>query len=142
MPEHTKPILAFDYGERKIGVAVGQAITETARPLEPLKAKGGQPQWQQVAELLAEWQPAVVIVGSPLNMDDSEQLLTKRAKKFGNRLHGRFGVKVEWMDERLTSVAAREELFELYGYKGLKKHSVDSLAACYILESWFNAHSS
>ncbi|NNJ73220.1 MAG: Holliday junction resolvase RuvX [Enterobacterales bacterium] len=142
MPEHTKPILAFDYGERKIGVAVGQAITESARPLDPLKAKGGQPQWQQVEELLAEWQPAVVIVGSPLNMDDSEQLLTKRAKKFGNRLHGRFGVQVEWMDERLTSVAAREELFELYGYKGLKKHSVDSLAACYILESWFNAHPS
>ncbi|MBT8449649.1 MAG: Holliday junction resolvase RuvX, partial [Gammaproteobacteria bacterium] len=102
MPEHTKPILAFDYGERKIGVAVGQAITESARPLDPLKAKGGQPQWQQVEELLAEWQPAVVIVGSPLNMDDSEQLLTKRAKKFGNRLHGRFGVQVEWMDERLT----------------------------------------
>ena len=133
-----KPVLAFDYGERTIGVAVGQTITKTARPLPPLKAKSGRPQWQDVQDLLDEWQPELVVVGSPLNMDSSEQLLTSRARKFANRLHGRFGVKVEAMDERLTSASAREELFELYGYKGLQKHSVDSLAACHILESWFN----
>ena len=133
-----KPILAFDYGERKMGVAVGQSVTQTARPLAPLKAKGGQPQWQDVQALLDEWQPDLVVVGSPLNMDDTEQHLTRRAHKFGQRLHGRFGVQVAYMDERLTSVSAREELFEQHGYQGLKKHSIDSLAACHILESWFN----
>ena len=142
MTELNGPILAFDYGERTIGVAVGQTVTATARPLPPLKAKGGQPQWQEVAALLDEWQPKLVVVGSPLNMDATEQHLTERARKFGNRLHGRFGVQVTWMDERLTSVAARDELFEQYGFKGLQKHSVDSLAACHILESWFNEHSS
>lgn len=130
-------ILAFDYGERKMGVAVGQSVTATANPLEPLKAKSGQPSWEIVAILLDEWQPDYVVVGCPLNMDDSEQLLTKRAAKFANRLHGRFGIRVELMDERLTSVAAREELFEQFGYRGLKKHSIDSIAACLILESWF-----
>ena len=134
----SKPILAFDYGERKIGVAVGQSVTQTARPLAPLKAKSGQPQWQEIQALLDEWQPEFVVVGSPLNMDDSEQHLTRRAQKFGQRLHGRFGIQVEMMDERLSSVSAREELFEQQGFKGLQKHSVDSLAACHILESWFN----
>ena len=81
MSENNKPILAFDYGERTIGVAVGQAITQSARPLTPLKAKAGQPQWHLVEQLLNEWQPSLVIVGSPLNMDDSEQPLTDRARR-------------------------------------------------------------
>jgi len=130
-------ILAFDYGEKRIGVAVGQAITGTANPIDALAAKSGEPDWTLVQKLLDEWRPSFVVVGSPLNMDGTEQLLTKRAQKFANRLHGRFGLDVRMIDERLSSVAAREELFEQQGYRGLQKHSIDSLAACHILETWF-----
>ena len=130
-------ILAFDYGEKRIGVAVGQSVTATANPLEPLAAKNGEPDWQKVKLLLDEWQPGLVVVGCPLNMDDTEQRLTERARKFANRIHGRFGVQISLVDERLSSVAAREELFEQGGYRGLQKQSIDSLAACHILETWF-----
>lgn len=130
-------VIAFDYGEKRIGVAIGQSITGTATPLQPLKAREGQPNWVEVESLLKEWQPNCLLVGLPLNMDASEQLLTLRAKKFSNRLRGRFGIQVEMMDERLSSVEAREQLFSTAGYKALKKHSIDSLAACLILESWF-----
>ena len=130
-------VIAFDYGEKRIGVAIGQSITGTANPLKPLSAKDGQPDWQKVDQLLKEWQPDYLLVGLPLNMDKTEQLLTKRAQKFANRLHGRFGMKVNMMDERLSSVEAREQLFTDNGFKGLKKNSIDSQAACLILESWF-----
>jgi len=130
-------ILAFDYGEKRIGVAVGQTITASANPIQALAAKSGEPDWQLVQKLIDEWQPSLVVVGSPLNMDGTEQRLTKRAQKFANRLHGRFGLDVRLVDERLSSVAAREELFAQFGYRGLEKHSIDSLAACHILETWF-----
>ena len=81
-------ILAFDYGEKRIGVAVGQIITASANPIQALAAKSGEPDWQLVQKLIDEWQPTLVVVGSPLNMDGTEQRLTKRAHKFANRLHG------------------------------------------------------
>ncbi|MCP4274434.1 MAG: Holliday junction resolvase RuvX [Gammaproteobacteria bacterium] len=134
-------VIAFDYGEKRIGVAVGQTVTNTATPLKPLLAKDGQPDWQTVERLIKEWQPDYLLVGLPLNMDTTEQLLTRRAKKFSNRLKGRFGIAVKMMDERLSSVEAREQLFSAGGFKGLNKNSIDSQAACLILESWFNSHS-
>jgi len=130
-------VIAFDYGEKRIGVGVGQSITGTANPLKALAAKDGQPNWQLVSELFLEWQPDYVVVGLPLNMDTTEQRLTKRAKKFANRLNGRFQIKVELMDERLSSVEAREQMFESGGYRNLTNNSIDSHAACLILESWF-----
>jgi len=133
----SQSVIAFDYGEKRIGVAIGQSVTGTANPLKPLFAKDGQPDWQKVERLLNEWQPDYLLVGLPLNMDKSEQLLTKRAQKFANRLHGRFAIKVNMMDERLSSVEAREQLFADQGFKGLKNSSIDSQAACLILESWF-----
>ena len=137
MSNESHRVIAFDYGEKRIGVAVGQSIPGTANPLAGLKAKEGQPNWQEVESILKEWQPDFLLVGLPLNMDASEQLLTKRATKFSNRLNGRFGITVKMMDERLTSVEAREQLFTASGYKGLQKNSIDSQAACLILESWF-----
>jgi len=130
-------VIAFDYGEKRIGVAVGQTITGTASPLKGLAAKDGQPNWQFVSALFDEWKPDYLVVGLPLNMDSTEQLLTKRANKFANRLNGRFQIKVELMDERLSSVEAREQMFESGGYQNLKNNSIDSHAACLILESWF-----
>ncbi|TXH95494.1 MAG: Holliday junction resolvase RuvX [Rheinheimera sp.] len=130
-------ILAFDYGLKSIGVAVGQQLTGTASTLKALKAVDGTPDWNQIEALLKEWQPALVVVGLPLNMDGSEQPFTARVHKFINRLHGRFGVKVVAQDERLTTVESRAELFSQGGFKKLSKDAVDCYSAKLILESWF-----
>lgn len=130
-------IIAFDFGLARIGVAVGQKITATASPLDTIKAKDGTPNWQLIESLIKQWQPSKVLVGEPFNMDGSDQEITKRARKFANQIHGRFGVQIELVDERLSSAAAREELFEFGGYKKLKKSQLDSIAAVLILESWF-----
>lgn len=128
--------IAFDYGVKSIGVAVGQKITGTASPLSALKANDGIPNWQTIADVFAEWQPDNLLVGLPLNMDGSEQEITQRARKFANRLHGRFGLSVYTHDERLSTVDAKARLFELGGFKKLTKEKVDSVSACLIYESW------
>lgn len=130
-------VLAFDFGLARIGVAIGQPITSTATPLTTIKAKDGIPDWQIIEKLIKEWQPGLLLVGEPVNMDSTEQAITLRARKFANRLHGRFGLPFKMFDERLTSAAAREEIFEYGGYKKLKKTEIDSVAAALILESWF-----
>lgn len=132
-----RTVLGFDFGTKSIGVAIGQEITGTARPLTALKAKEGNPDWQQVEKLLKEWQPDLVIVGLPLNMDGTEQPVTAQARKFANRLHGRFGVQIELHDERLSTVEARADLFDRGGFRALNKGSVDAASAVIILESWF-----
>ncbi|UAK21997.1 Holliday junction resolvase RuvX [Kluyvera sp. CRP] len=130
-------LLAFDFGTRSIGVAIGQRITGTARPLAAIKAQGGTPDWNVIARLLKEWQPETVIVGLPLNMDGTEQPLTARARNFANKIHGRFGVPITLHDERLSTVEARAGLFEHGGFRALNKGSVDSASAVVILESYF-----
>jgi putative Holliday junction resolvase len=87
--------------------------------------------------LLKEWQPDLVVVGLPLNMDGTEQPVTEQARKFANRLHGRFGVQIALHDERLSTVEARANLFDRGGFRALDKGSVDSASAVVILESWF-----
>ena len=132
-------IMGIDFGTGSIGFAVGQALTGTASPLNAVKAKDGTLNWDEVEKLLAEWQPDLVVVGLPLNMDGTEQPMTKRAKKFANRIHGRFGVQVTTHDERLTTVDARAHLFDRGGFKKLKKGNIDSQSAVVILESYFES---
>lgn len=132
-------IIAFDFGVKSIGVAIGQQITGTASPLSAIKAVDGIPNWQALEDVFSEWQPTEVVVGYPTNMDGSEQLLTARAKKFGKRLYHRFKLPVHGHDERLTTVEAKERLFELGGFKKLNKGKIDSVSAVLILESWFAA---
>lgn len=132
-------IIAFDFGVKSIGVAIGQRITATGSPLPALKAVNGIPNWDTLDALFKEWQPTDVVVGYPTNMDGSEQLVTARAKKFGKRLYNRFKLPVHGHDERLTTVEAKERLFELGGFKKLTKGKVDSVSAVLILESWFEA---
>lgn len=132
-------LIAFDYGTTSIGVAVGQAISGTARPLPALKARDGQTDWTKVAQLLHDWQPDYLVVGLPLNMDGTEQPLTQQARKFAQRLHGRFGLQVKLHDERLSTVEARDQLFSHGGYRALQKGRIDSTAAVIILESWFES---
>ncbi|THA10030.1 Holliday junction resolvase RuvX [Rodentibacter pneumotropicus] len=129
--------LAFDFGMKSIGCAVGQSITGTAQALPAFNARDGIPNWENIEKCLKEWNPDFVVVGLPLNMDGTEQELTLRARKFANRLNGRFGVKVVLQDERLTTTQARSEIFERGGFRALKKGKVDGISACLILESWF-----
>ncbi|MBT5071938.1 MAG: Holliday junction resolvase RuvX, partial [Porticoccaceae bacterium] len=98
-----KTLLAFDFGLKQIGVAYGQTLTKNANALSILKAQNGKPQWLEIDALITQWKPNLVLVGLPLNMDDTESELSARARKFARRLEGRFNVQVEMVDERLTS---------------------------------------
>ncbi|GLS89174.1 putative pre-16S rRNA nuclease [Psychromonas marina] len=129
-------LLGFDFGTKSIGVATGQMITATAQPIDAIKANDGIPNWDTVEKVIKEWQPDLVVVGLPLNMDGTEQAITQRAKKFANRLNGRFGVKTALQDERLTTASAKEFIFERGGFKALDKGKIDSVSAALILESW------
>ncbi|MCK8043575.1 MULTISPECIES: Holliday junction resolvase RuvX [Shewanella] len=132
-----KSVLGFDYGTKSIGIAIGQEITATARPLLSIKAVDGIPKWEEIGALITEWKPDLIVVGLPLNMDGTEQEMTQRARKFANRLSGRFGVKVATQDERLTTADAKARLFEMGGYKALTKGQVDAMSAVLIVESYF-----
>lgn len=137
MPEeNNRRILAFDFGTRRIGVASGQEMLGTGHPLAMLPARDGIPDWVRIEQLLKEWQPEVVLVGLPLNMDDTENDMCARARKFGKRLHGRYHVAVEMVDERLTSFEAKGEVMAGGGSRDFGRHGVDDRAAVLILETW------
>lgn len=142
MPESIKPksLLAFDFGLKQIGVAYGQTLTKNANALSILKAQNGKPQWLEIDALITQWKPNLVLVGLPLNMDDTESELSARARKFARRLEGRFNVQVEMVDERLTSQEAKSII------RGNSKRSsstedltkIDHIAAALILQSWLD----
>jgi len=133
-------VLAFDYGTRRIGVAVGQTLTGTASPAGFLASSDAGPDWQAVKQCLHEWAPSRLLVGLPYNMDGSHTVLTATCRAFGDELAQRFGLPVEFVDERLTSRAATDELREARrsGAKTrrVRPEDIDALAARLILESW------
>lgn len=132
----TLTVLAFDYGLKNIGAAYGQSITDTAKELPPIKARDGIPNWEQVAQMIAEWAPGQLLVGLPLNMDDTETELCPRVRKFANRLNGRYGLPVALYDERLTTRMAKEEA-AARGHRGhYASAPIDSIAARLLLEGW------
>lgn len=135
-------VLAFDFGLRHIGVATGNTTTRTASAAKPLNAKDGIPDPNALDKLVKDWMPSVFVVGLPLNMDGTEQEMTFKARKFGNRLKEKYKKDVFFVDERLTSASAKEEIFERGGLKALKKDkgTIDSLSAVNILEQYFNEH--
>ena len=134
-----KTIIAFDFGLRQIGVATGNTELGTGRALTTLKAKGGKPDWTALEKIVREWQPDLLVVGEPLNMDGSDSELARLARKFARLLHGRLGLPVEMADERLTSFEAKQTLRE-QGHTGdYQKEPADSLAAELILQTWFSA---
>jgi putative Holliday junction resolvase len=123
---------------KNIGIAVGQELTATANPLTAIKARDGIPDWSQIEKLLKEWQPDLLIVGLPLNMDGTEQEMTAAAKRFGNRLNGRFNIPVEWQDERLTTYEALDQMGIRSKMDSRQRSDVDQLSAQLILQSWLN----
>jgi len=133
-----KTVLGFDFGLKKIGVAVGQMVMKTASPLTLLNAQDGAPQWSAIQELIDEWSPQLLIVGYPLHMDGSEQAVTIAAKRFGNRLAGRFQLPVTWVDERLSSYEAELYLEDLNKSSESDRLNVDTISAKLIIEQWFN----
>jgi putative Holliday junction resolvase len=122
-------VMGFDFGTKKIGVAVGQAITGTATPLTILKARDGIPNWQQVEKIIREWQPALLVVGLPLNMDGTPSEMSRLSEKFARKLHGRYNIPSRTMDERLSSFEA--------ALMTDQEGPIDSIAAQLILETYF-----
>ncbi len=138
MKSSPETLLGFDFGMKRIGVAVGQTVTKTARPLGVVRATEGAPQWDVLAKLIDTWKPDALVVGIPLNMDGTEQRLTFAAKQFANLLEERFQLPVHGMDERLTSVEAKDRTFNEGGYKALQNTQIDSVAAQLILQNWLD----
>ncbi len=103
MSQKNQTILAFDYGEKRIGVAVGNTITKTAEPLTIIQEKNQDERWVAIQRLIMEWQPDVLVVGLPTHPDGAPHEMTQKAKRFGNQLKGRFQKEVVWVDERYTS---------------------------------------
>lgn len=127
-------LLGFDFGPRKIGVAVGQTVTGSATPLATLRSRGERPDWPGIERLIREWQPNAAVVGLPYNMDDSETEIAPRARRFARQIEGRFGLPVHLVDERLTTLEARCRL----GREGSAPGAVDAMAAKLILETWLS----
>lgn len=136
--KNARVVLGFDFGLKNIGVAVGQQMTQTARPLTVITAKDGIPNWNEIKKLLDQWQPQILVVGLPLNMDDSEQEMTAASRKFGNRLNGRFQIPVEWQDERLSTYEALKQLGIKDKMQANNRGDVDRISAQIILQSWLN----
>ena len=120
-------IMGFDFGMKRIGVAVGQKVTQTASGLTVVQACDGIPRWEYLDKIVLGWQPEKFIVGLPLNMDGSKSEMSQKAHKFSRRLSSRYNIQSEMFDERLTSFEAREHEEKIH---------IDAIAARLILESW------
>ena len=125
-------IIAFDYGEKKIGVAVGQTSTNTSSPLQIIFNKDNKTNWISISSLLDEWKPDLILLGKPLNMDGSESEIMKKVDKFYKQLKSIYDADIEFVDERLTTFEAREIL------KDEKQDNVDAHAAKILIDNWFD----
>jgi len=130
MNERPSTVIGFDYGSKWIGIAVGQTLTRRARPLGAIRSGD----WDTIESILEQWQPQRLVVGLPLNMHDEAQDMSARAGRFARQLEGRFGIPVEFSDERLTTREAWTIAID-NGQQRSKKE-IDSLAAALITESW------
>jgi putative Holliday junction resolvase len=130
-------VLAFDFGLKRIGVAVGEWETRCAHPLSAIAEEANAPRFARIAALLAEWRPVELVVGLPLSLAGEEHELTRRCRRFANQLNGRFHLPVRLVDERLTSAEAETRLREAGVHGARRREAVDSLAAQRILADYF-----
>ncbi len=144
MPESAVPggyILCFDFGLRRIGVAVGQTATWTASSLETVRHHQ-KPDWQAIDRLVAEWKPSTLLVGLPLGAEGEETEMSSAARVFGDQLEKRYSLDIRFADERLSSREAGERFAELRASGGLKRKDagrLDAMAARVILENWLDS---
>ena len=141
MPERTLvqqgTVLAFDFGEKRIGVAVGEWSLMQAHPLTTIRSEANAERFAAIAALINEWKPGGLVVGLPVALDGTPHAMTARCTRFANQLRGRFGLPVDYAEERLSSVEADEKLRESgLSAKSAKEH-VDALAAQIILQCYF-----
>ncbi|NJN46023.1 MAG: Holliday junction resolvase RuvX [Candidatus Competibacteraceae bacterium] len=136
MPKCSRTIIAFDFGLARIGVAVGQELIASARPLTILRNKRQRPDWDAIGRLLTEWQADLLLVGIPHHADNSPSALTDAAQRFSRRLQGRYGLPVETIDEHLSSWEA--DSYQASCGKSPQDDHNDAFAATLILESWLN----
>lgn len=132
-------LLGFDYGLARIGVAVGQTISDTATPLCVLKNRDGQVNWDDISALITEWQPVGLVVGLPLRLNGEEQAFTQNARKFAQRLGGRYNLPVFLIEEQLSSIEAEQRLrTQSAGKKANTRHNslLDAHAAQILLTNW------
>jgi putative Holliday junction resolvase len=133
-------ILAFDYGQRRIGIAIGQAVTATARALTTLQNRDGEPPWDEIRRLIEDWRPQLLLVGLPLHADGGDSAFGEATRHFAAALRQHFDLPVELQDEYLSSAEAQTQLREQRrsGARGRRivKGDVDAVAAALILESW------
>jgi putative Holliday junction resolvase len=131
-------VLAFDFGERRIGIAVGEHLIRSANPLTTIDNESNEVRFNLITQLVNEWQPKLLVVGLPLSLDGSETEVTQLCKKFARRLNGRFNLPVVLIDERYSSVEA-SQLLNQSGIKGrAQKVMLDQVAAQTILQSYFD----
>lgn len=137
---HESIVLAFDFGTRRIGVAVGEMMLGSARPLTTISAEANDARFAAIGKLVEEWRPAALVVGLPLSLDGEASDMTERCKRFARQLEGRYRLPVALVDERLTSVAAEEQLRQ----RGLgwqrRKETLDAEAAAVLLQAFLDSH--
>ena len=126
-PELT--VMAFDYGTRRIGVAVGNTLTQSGRPLKTVSEGSSEACFKAIEALLKEWQPDRIVVGMPCHPDGAEHEMSLKARRFGNQLHGRFQLPVDWVDERYTSTVLESD--------PEMRDNLDAQSAALILEQYF-----
>jgi putative Holliday junction resolvase len=131
-------LIGFDFGERRIGVAVGETSTRIANPLGAIEERANEERFRAIGRIVDEWQPVGFVVGRPRHSDDSEHAIAKLAEKFARRLESRYHLPVEFIDETLTSAIAESELREIRT-RASRKSDVDALAAAMILQSYLDA---
>lgn len=139
MPDGT--VLAFDFGEKRIGVATGETLLGSAHPLTVIHAESNDDRMAAVGRLIDEWQPVQLVVGLPTHADGTPHEMTRLATKFGERLQRRFHLPVAYADERLTSVDAEARLRETGRNSRTAKPLLDAVAAQLILQTWFESPS-
>lgn len=146
-----KTVMGFDYGYKRIGVAIGQTLTATATPLITLSLKNQQPDWNRIATLILKWQPHILVVGITYQADGSMNAVSKAAQQFGHQLTRRYSIPVQTIDERLSSLAAKERIghtrhslhyrshnhFPTFNNAKQVNEPLDAVAAQIILETWF-----
>lgn len=134
--------LGFDFGMKKIGVAVGQTTTATASPLQTIRSIQQNPNWELISQLIREWQPVGLVVGISRQQDGTDNIVTPRMLKFCRQLEGRYSLPVYQQDETLSTFEAKQLLFDEVNLNATKLWAVqDQLAAQLILQTWLNDHS-
>lgn len=135
--------LGFDFGNKKIGTAIGQTTTSIASPLKTIRSINQQPNWEIISQLIEEWNPAGLIVGISKQADGSDNIVTPRMFKFCRQLEGRYNIPVHQIDEAFSTFEAKQMLFDDLHVSATKLWDVqDQLAAQLILQSWLNLKNS